>query len=201
MSFAFAATVILALRVPFALAGQEVKASPGACDNVESGASVTFGGNIYNGQYFCAAQVDANNPISGLKFWDEAYQYNYPGINGMQVLFWNGDWISIGKLEGRYSELFWDPKESSIKDVTAFPNFTCGGDHDRCGGAPQPLEVFRLILTDGRSMVAGIQDGDERQSSMLPSSGNTTFSGSPVAFSGFLGDKGIEQIGIKVSAK
>lgn len=166
-------------------AGQEVSSTLEDC-NVDFADHNTVGKST--GYRWCASQIQKNRFVSGIKTWSDFDTRNFqPIINGMQILFDNGDWTTIGKLNGEYKELLWDPAKTSLKEVEM-----CG---DNAGSRKGLLSIIRVSLTDGQKLYSGcrIEQGCKEDKAPWDEC-KTAARGTPVAVEGMAGDYGIEQL-------
>lgn len=116
-------------------------------------------------------------------------------MNGMQVLYDNGDWTTIGTLQGEYNELLWNPIEESIAQVHTMPQVEGQG----------LLRAMRVVLNSGRE-ITGRCENIVCVVGIDPRSGNsdytiTPITGQPVVISGKSGKFGIEQLRFMTSPK
>jgi hypothetical protein len=174
-----------------AFAGKEVTPDFSQCD-LDWASSYTSGHGS-KGSPFCASQMKYGHVISGIKTWTPGNGIE-GGVAGMQILYDNGDWTTIGSLSGDYHELIWDPNNAWISELYILTN----PDLDvmpRHGF----FNAYRLRLTDGREIYAGSDFWDKERTREKLANTKVPLSGQPVAFSGWVGKYGIEQLTIQTS--
>jgi hypothetical protein len=142
-----------------------------------------------SGEHWCTSQIQNDKFISGIKTWGGVnYDHLQPQITGMQVLYSNGDYTTIGKLEGKQNELLWDPGKTAVKSVEM-----CG---DNLKSKKGLLMAIRVTLTDDRKLFSGCNVGhglcEEKRFDWKKC--GTAARGPIVGLEGMKGKAGVEQL-------
>jgi hypothetical protein len=156
-SFSFTATTF-ATAVLFRTTSAIQKVTPTMEDcNIDWADSWQSGISGASGKW-CASQIKQGHLISGFRFFSGGGP-KHSRIDGMDVIYTNGDWTQIGRTDGwkaYKSELYWDPYKVSVTKVNTVPANIGWNQHHR---------DVRVLLSDGRKVLAGegMYHGDQGQ--------------------------------------
>jgi hypothetical protein len=97
---------------------------------------------------WCASQIKKGYLISGFRFFTGGGA-KHGRIDGMDVIYTNGDWTQIGRTDGwkaEKTEIYWDPNKVNVTKINTIPANIGYDQHHR---------DVRIMLSDGRKTFAG----------------------------------------------
>jgi hypothetical protein len=163
--------------------GQQIQSPMEDCDGLDFADEWTGGKS--SGSPFCASQIKMGRLIKGFFFWNS--ESNDPiYMNGMTVLYDNGDYSNIGTLEGTRRWMEWDTKTVSVKSVDLIP---------RDLSWEGTLNHVRIITTQDNKLYGGCEGpGCYPQNVNWKDHGQTPIHGAIVGVAGKTGQWGIESL-------